>query len=222
MPADSNIRAAIKESLDSFLNGELKENALRLLEMLGYRSNKTTSIQPNTPEGFKQFLAENRVKNFNDSRARLEEWQSVDLLFQLTDDEIRPTVDLFGSSSVDITDKCIKSYLFFAIGLDGAEYSRTKLAEITREINKVFPMPVMIIFRHGETLTFSIIDRRVHRREESKDVLGKVTDHYIAGRRTTRKTRDKRRGKPGRRRAFCPLDRIGKKRQPAFRRQRAN
>ncbi len=32
-------------------------------------------------------------------------------------------------------------------------------------------MPVMILFQHGETLTFSIIDRRLHKLDSSKDVV---------------------------------------------------
>lgn len=39
----------------------------------------------------------------------------------------------------------------------------------------MFPMPVMILFQHGDTLTFSIIDRRLHKRDTTKDVLQKVT-----------------------------------------------
>ena len=36
-------------------------------------------------------------------------------------------------------------------------------------------MPAMILFQHGDTLTLSVIDRRLHKLEESKDVLEKVT-----------------------------------------------
>jgi adenine-specific DNA-methyltransferase len=36
-------------------------------------------------------------------------------------------------------------------------------------------MPVMVLFRHGDCLTLAIINRRLHRRDESKDVLEKVT-----------------------------------------------
>lgn len=36
-------------------------------------------------------------------------------------------------------------------------------------------MPVMILFRHGDTLTFSIIDRRLNKISPDKDVLQKVT-----------------------------------------------
>ncbi|MCA9982311.1 MAG: hypothetical protein KDD89_15810, partial [Anaerolineales bacterium] len=69
----------------------------------------------------------------------------------------------------------IESYLFIALRLTGESYSRTQLAQITREINKLFAMPVMLIFQHGQTLTLSIINRRLHKREVSKDVLEKVT-----------------------------------------------
>ena len=36
-------------------------------------------------------------------------------------------------------------------------------------------MPAMIIFQHEQTLTFAVIDRRLHKRDESEDVLEKVT-----------------------------------------------
>jgi hypothetical protein len=36
-------------------------------------------------------------------------------------------------------------------------------------------MPVMVLFKHGNKLTFSVINRRLHKRDESKDVLEKVT-----------------------------------------------
>jgi len=36
-------------------------------------------------------------------------------------------------------------------------------------------MPVLVLFKHGETLTLALINRRLHKRDESKDVLEKVT-----------------------------------------------
>ena len=36
-------------------------------------------------------------------------------------------------------------------------------------------MPAMILFQHGQTLSLAVIDRRLHRRNEAKDVLEKVT-----------------------------------------------
>ena len=69
----------------------------------------------------------------------------------------------------------MESYLFFAIKLNGDHYTRTQLSQITREINKPFDMPAMILFQHGGALTFAVIDRRLNKRDESKDVLLKAT-----------------------------------------------
>src|SRR5205085_1517602 len=64
---------------------------------------------------------------------------------------------------------------FFAIELGGRQYTRTHLAEITREVNRLFLQPAMLLFKHGDTLTLSIIDRRLNKLDSSKDVLEKVT-----------------------------------------------
>ena len=69
----------------------------------------------------------------------------------------------------------MESYLFFAIKLSGDHYTRTQLSQITREMNKAFGMPAMILFQHGGALTFAVIDRRLNKVDESKDVLLKAT-----------------------------------------------
>jgi hypothetical protein len=68
----------------------------------------------------------------------------------------------------------IESYMFVAIELEKSAYTRTQLVTITRELNKS-PQPVLILFKHGDTLTLSVIHRRLHKRDESRDVLEKVT-----------------------------------------------
>ena len=75
----------------------------------------------------------------------------------------------------EIDNTRMESYLFFALKLRENHYTRTQLSQITREINKPFPMPAMILFQHGDTLTLSVIDRRLHKLDESKDVLEKTT-----------------------------------------------
>ncbi len=113
----------------------------------------------------------------NDHYALPGEWKTVDLLFQLTDDEVRTAANgEFDFASKGVFDGAvINSYLFFALDLKGNHYSRTALAGITREVNKLFNMPALILFRYGETLTLGVINRRLHKREEGKDVLEKVT-----------------------------------------------
>jgi hypothetical protein len=56
MNNDLVFKKRIEANLHSFLSGDLKKNALQLLNTLGYKSDKKLDIQPNTPEGFKSFL----------------------------------------------------------------------------------------------------------------------------------------------------------------------
>ena len=164
----------IKNALKHFTGGNLADNARHFLDILGYRSKRTMSLEPNTADEFIDNF--DASKTINAERALLDEWQSIDLLFQLTGDEItlsdQPTLG-FGSSGID--NSVYQSYLFFALKLRGRSYSRTQLSQITREINKLTPMPAMVVFQHGRLLTFAVIDRRLHKRDESRDVLEKVT-----------------------------------------------
>ena len=164
----------IKNALQRFADGDLADNARRLLDTLGYRSERTISLVPNTAEEFVDRF--DPSKTMNAGRALLDEWESIDILFQLTGDKINLSDQAASNSEGGGIDNSVyQSYLFFALKLGGNGYSRTQLSQITREINKLTPMPAMVVFQHGRSLTFAVIDRRLHRRDESKDVLEKVT-----------------------------------------------
>ncbi len=125
------------------------------------------SISPNTSEGFAAQFGQ-----VNLDKALTAEWRSVDFLFQLTDEEIG---NRLAFSTGTFEKAAIESYVFLAIHLNGAQYTRTRLANVAREINKLFPMPVMILFRHGDTISLAVIDRELNKRDSAKDVLRKVT-----------------------------------------------
>ncbi len=164
----------IKRALQRFSDGNLAENARYLLNVLGYRSERRMELEPNNGDGF--LSAFDRDAKINTDRALLKEWESVDLLFQLTEEEVVQSAQrTFQFGGIGVDRNRFESYLFFALELSENDYSRTKLSQITREINKPFNMPAMILFKHGETLTFAVIDRRLHKRDESKDVLEKTT-----------------------------------------------
>ena len=166
----------MKQALHEFASGDLSENAKKLLKELGYESERTRHLRPNTPERFLSVFNLEDDPDFNPERALLDEWESVDLLFQLMEEHIRDNDQVeidFGSGDID--DTRMESYLFFAIKLNGNHYTRTQLSQITREMNKPFGMPAMILFQHGGALTFAVIDRRLNKRDESKDVLLKAT-----------------------------------------------
>jgi type I restriction-modification system DNA methylase subunit len=169
----------IETRLKAFRSGVLADNAINLLNALGYRSDKTLGYELGTAAGLLELAS--RKDFFSHAKARPEEWLSVDLLFQLTDEEVRDygqTALAFDSKRLDVNSATqIETYIFFALELKPKEdgYSRTSLADITREINRLFPMPALVLFKHGDTLTLSVINRRLHKRDAARDVLEKVT-----------------------------------------------
>ena len=168
------VQSEIQTALYAFSNGNLSNNARGLLDTLGYASEKRIDLSPNNAATFVTEF--DQQKQLNVGRALLNQWRSVDILFQLTSDEVtRVGQGQFAFSSGRVDNTIIESYLFLAIDLKGGLYTRTQLAGITREVNKLFPMPVMLLFRHGERLTLAIINRRLSKRDEAKDVLEKVT-----------------------------------------------
>jgi len=172
---NTELKQSIQNALKAFEGQPLAKTASALFELLGYRSEKRLALTPNNAVQFKaEFDPQSRL---NVEKALMKEWQSVDFLFQITDEEIRGAIQgqsqLFTNQNVDRA--VYNSYLFFAVGLKGKPYSRTQLATATREINKLFPMPVMVLFHYGQALTLAIIARRLHKRDPSRDVLEKIT-----------------------------------------------
>ena len=172
---EQEVKKAIETALQTFPNQPLADAASHLFEVLGYTSQRRLKLSPNTLDTFVATFAQGET--LNDQYALPGEWKSIDFLFQLTDDEIRAAGHqqfLFESKGT-YNGAVINSFLFFALELQGNHYTRTALAGITREINKLFAMPAIVLFRHGETLTLAVINRRPHKRDEGKDVLEKVT-----------------------------------------------
>ena len=159
---DIQHKAAIKEALSNFTEGTLAENARHLLSTLGYQSERTLALEPNTAEAFIDTYDPHG--KLNRDRALTKKWVSIDPLFQLRGEDLTHTDTtgwLFDPSQTQVDNTIIESYLFLALRLDGCSYNRTQLSQITREINKLFPMPAMLLFQHGETLTLSVINRRL-------------------------------------------------------------
>ncbi|MBU1011230.1 MAG: Eco57I restriction-modification methylase domain-containing protein [Bacteroidetes bacterium] len=164
-------KSIIKESLLKFEQGNLTKTSIKFFETLGYSSEKQAPLDSPTFEEFEDnYIGD---KNFDTVKAKVSEWKYVDLLFQISREDVTKQASLFDTKKVDQT--IIEAYLFFVIELKNISYTRTELSIITREINRLFPMPAMILFKHGKTLTLSVINRRLHKRDETKDVLEKVT-----------------------------------------------
>jgi adenine-specific DNA-methyltransferase len=179
MANDPALREAIAAALRSFPGQPLRAAAEGLFAALGYRSPRTFVNLPSDPAGFleEMGLKEPLSEGPRCEKALLADWQEAHLLFQLTDEEINAASSSQGRLLVsDAVERGLaQSYLFMAIRLTGSGYTRTRLAAATREINRPFAMPVLVLFSYGDRLTIAIIARRRHRREASQDVLEKVT-----------------------------------------------
>ncbi len=168
--AQIDSKHSIKSALCNFKNNNLSHNAIELFNTLGYNTTRQQPFEQKTYAYFKEYyLAANT--HFNAEKAKTDQWQSIDLLFQLSQEEV--TWSKTASAVFEKT--IIESYLFFAIELTAADYSRTDLAQITRELNKAFAMPVMLLFKHGDSITLAVIDRRLNEKDAQKDVLKKIT-----------------------------------------------
>jgi adenine-specific DNA-methyltransferase len=148
--------------------------AKRFFQTLGYSSDKTLELS-GKEDFLRTFDAENKIRKdpTRKANARFDDWKSIHLLFQFDSDDVVKQNSLFEQAGLNQAN--IQSYLFFALDLSKDAYSRTELSGITRAINSLFAMPVLLLFRHGSTLTLSVIDRRPHKRADYKDVLEKVT-----------------------------------------------
>ena len=167
-------RSALKDAITAFQNPRhtLRSAALGLFQALGYQSDRSLAIA-SVAQFCEQFDSDGLL---NHPRAQKQAWQSIQLLFQLTDEELARHVPVFKDSRVKPA--LLQSYVFFALELSPPEsgtYTRGELASITRQINRIFPMPVMVLFKVAERLSIAVINRRQNKRDDSKDVLGKVT-----------------------------------------------
>ena len=164
-------RNNIEDALKAFGAISLPEAAKGLFSKLGYASQRNLPIA--TAKQFcEQLDPENKLTD--KQREPLLSLDSLHLLFQLTDAEFRNQKGLFDDPS-EVHATQIESYLFFAAELPPGQYTRTKLSTIVRAINKPLPMPALVLLRHGGAISIGIIHRRLHKREQFKDVLEKVT-----------------------------------------------
>ena len=174
------MREAIQAALVGIPSNDFKAAAQDLLAVLGYRSERMLAGQTGAVADFiAQFPAPK--ENTRTEQAFCENIQSVQLVFQVTSDEIasadQPTFG-FEADSFDRGQQ--QSFLFFAVELKEASYARGQYAQFTREINKRLSQPTVVLFSTADQrLTLSFVHRREHKRDANRDanrdVLGRVS-----------------------------------------------
>ena len=154
--------------------GDFLEKSKELLDTIGYRSELTLELSGTVHDFLQEFPPHNpNTKTEQEFRKHAE---SAHIIFQFTKDEIEDDPQQMTSLEPNSFDKGNnKSFLFWAVELKDNDYSRTKYAEFTREINKRLNAPTVILFRTGDRLTIAFANRRPSKTDETLDVLGQVT-----------------------------------------------
>jgi len=172
MPDRIDQRDALAAVLKEFDGRPVTEVAKKFFATLGYDSNRRLPIT--TAKQFCAQLDPGR-KLTERERESLDQLSSLHLLFQFTGGELDDHVGDLLDNGTGVEATRIESYLFFAADLPPGHYTRTALSTLVRAINKPLPMPALVLIRYGDTVSVGIIHRRLHRRDQARDVLEKVT-----------------------------------------------
>ena len=165
------LKQNIIDSLKNFNNSSFEKAAIHFFKVLGYESMRTLPIH-----SFNDMQNTLDPNNFlNEKNAFLSRWKEIHLLFQLTGEEINGSKEQLELYTPTFQSKEIKSYLFFAIEMKGEALTRSQLSMITRSMNKLVLMPVLILFKHNDSISLAIINRRKNLRDASRDVLTRVS-----------------------------------------------
>ena len=162
-------REAIKTALAAFADGGLRARATALVESLGYKSERVGGDYDSPDDFIAAFGGDADTKG---ARALRDKGREICLVSQITDDEIIESLPL---DERRFEPRRAQSFLFVAIELPSGEYPRGELATMTREISKRFTMPVVAIFRCGQTATLAYAARRPSMRDSERDVLRRVS-----------------------------------------------
>ena len=165
----------IGDALAAAPEGDFAAAAGRLLAALGYRSERILTGQSGAAAELVASNADTRSKSDFIAAAR-----SARVLFQVTDAEISGAAQeaLFADRDfADFTDFADpqSSFIFAVVELKDASYPRGRYAAFTREINKRFQAPAVVLFRTASgRLTLAFVHRRENRRDPQRDALGSV------------------------------------------------
>jgi hypothetical protein len=167
----NDIRQRIARALSGFPQHPLPDAASELFASLGYGSERRIRF-PTLAACFAEFDRENKAAKFFTEITTGKGSDAV-LVQQLTSEEIAAgsggQLSLLSSPKLDT--RQFESYLFFAVPLPDAHYTRTQLADRARALNALFPQPVLVLFRHGANISLAITYRRSNKRDQSRDVI---------------------------------------------------
>ena len=174
-------RESIQTALQNFIDGDLLDASTELLRVLGYESDRTLELSGDALEFINEISeTDPTTRRVTQSELRFrEEVDSVKIIHQVTDDEINQSASAQGilmDNPASFDKGHAKSFIFAAVELKRDEYSRGRYAEFTREVNKLFKSPCVVVFKTPPNLvTLAFVHHRRHKRDQDRDVLGSVS-----------------------------------------------
>ncbi|MCY4070927.1 MAG: Eco57I restriction-modification methylase domain-containing protein [Chloroflexi bacterium] len=171
--ATENILNKIEAALAAFAQDDLVDAGRRLLDTLGYRSDRRLELPGPVNDFIEVFPAQNPGTK-SEQRLR-DNAKSARILFQVTDSEIvESQPSLLDTAEFDKGNA--RSFIFIAVELRDERYARGRYAEFTREINKRLSQPTVVLFKTASGLiSLAFVHRRKHKRDDRRSVLGSVS-----------------------------------------------
>ena len=162
----------IESALAAMNGGDFLQTSKKLLEVLNYHGPLIEELPETVGDFIQEYPAEKTdTKTEQEFRKSA---KSVGLVSQVGSDELADSQpNHFESRTFD--KGLIKSFVFCTVELKDKDYSRSKYAEFTREINKRTTLATGVFFRVKNRLTIGFVGRRPSQLDESKDVLEKAT-----------------------------------------------
>ncbi len=90
----TDMKQAIRTAIQGFTNGILSDNALNLFDTLGYNINRRFGLSTPSYDGFVEDFPDAAAK-MNAKQACVTDWLSIELLFQITSEEMQSALPLF-------------------------------------------------------------------------------------------------------------------------------
>ena len=180
-----DIRVSIRTALYSISDSDFSASAKKLLDTLGYESQRTLPDQTGKVDDFintfpAYLRGDTNTRNMKSDEILCNNIDHIRFLFQFTDDEIAASdntqLNMLFSETNEFDESWVKSFFFVVAELRDKSYPRGKYAQLTREINKRFSQPAVVLFKTpSNLLTLAFVHRREHKRNPERDVLGKVS-----------------------------------------------
>ncbi|MCK9157632.1 MAG: TaqI-like C-terminal specificity domain-containing protein [Candidatus Cloacimonas sp.] len=167
----------IIDALSLFRIKDTYSAALNFWNTLGYFSDRQPELNSFSFDDFAAFSGD----KIDPTKARKDDWDKFYLLFQITDEEMKnhfnqdSQITIPGINKQNFQAANLKSYLFASLKLKGDKYTRTQLANIARQINKQYAIPLIILFHYNNFVTIAVVNRRQNLKDTVRDVLEKVT-----------------------------------------------